>query len=60
MSDDGELSHARAVKAFVRRYHALEEDMVRAQSRNDEKEFHALIDRKRQMERRVRFVEGAP
>jgi hypothetical protein len=53
------LQHGRAVKAFVDEYEALQELLASAQSRNRRALLVDLLDRKRDLERRVRFIEVA-
>lgn len=48
--------HGRQVKNFVAEYGALEQSLSRAQSVNNREALADLIDRMRDMERRIRFV----
>lgn len=48
--------HARAVKAFVRDYTALQERCANAFNHNNESAGIGFIDQMKRMERRVRFV----
>jgi hypothetical protein len=55
------MQHGRAVKAFVRDYSALQDMCIGAFSRNHQDDALDLIERMRQMERRIVFLpaEGA-
>jgi hypothetical protein len=54
------LQHARAVKAFVRDYTALQEQCQAAFSRNHQDRGVELIDAMKRLERRITFLPDEP